>query len=415
MNTGIKTGGRECRASLIMSIGLLALYSGTATAQDEVKAPPPCFAPCSQLTGSRAMIDSPADASVGIEDFVVDTRDGMIAYALVDAHGVLGDTRRSVAVPYEALTWSTEKHRYELRVSKSQLSQLPEFDEGNMAYLNDANWISSVRAAFGDQQDLNDERRRFGDEYTLFFTKREPERIKGTITSVDENARTAMGDECLSLTVEPEEGDEQIVFVAPSDFMKNQKIDLSPGKEVEVTAVRAFDGKMQPVHVAQSVHCDGWQLRLRDEQGIPAWTTRDRPHHQTYYVLATDLNNGELFAGDVEFGSVKQTIIEMHSGTVAFSIVSTGDILNVNEILYPVPFQKLTVGADDHLVIDLPADELQVAPKLSRKGLDDLTHAGFVSRVLAYYGMDDKRAFDTSRASKWLAAAPTSGKGRPGQ
>jgi sporulation protein YlmC with PRC-barrel domain len=76
-----------------------------------------------------------------IEEIMVDTSRGAIAYAVLSFGGFLGIGTKLFAIPWEALTYDTSHQAYVLNVDKHRLENAPGFDKDN--------WPDMADPAFG--------------------------------------------------------------------------------------------------------------------------------------------------------------------------------------------------------------------------------------------------------------------------
>jgi len=96
----------------------------------------------STLSGNN-VVNIEGDSLGSIKDFVIDTRTGHVAYAVLSFGGFLGMGDKLFAVPLDAMRLDTENERFMLDVDKDRLDDMPGFDEDN--------WPSSADDAFTQQ------------------------------------------------------------------------------------------------------------------------------------------------------------------------------------------------------------------------------------------------------------------------
>lgn len=84
-----------------------------------------------------------------ITDLMVDPHDGRIAFAVLSHGGILGIPTRFVAVPFSALTPSSEKHVYLLDVTKEKMAAAPSFTRGNWPDVTDRKWGMEAYVYYG--------------------------------------------------------------------------------------------------------------------------------------------------------------------------------------------------------------------------------------------------------------------------
>jgi sporulation protein YlmC with PRC-barrel domain len=83
-----------------------------------------------------------------IQDFVVDSN-GRITFAIISQPGFLGIRGKAVAVPFEALSFGSEKQEFVLDMSREMFASAPQFDK--KADLGNRTWAEGVYRYFGIQ------------------------------------------------------------------------------------------------------------------------------------------------------------------------------------------------------------------------------------------------------------------------
>jgi len=66
-----------------------------------------------------------------IEELVINSQDGRIAYAVLSFGGFLGMGDKLFAIPWKSLTPIPEQHSFSLDIDKEKLAEAPGFDETN--------------------------------------------------------------------------------------------------------------------------------------------------------------------------------------------------------------------------------------------------------------------------------------------
>lgn len=84
-----------------------------------------------------------------IEDIVIDTDAGRIAYAVLSFGGFLGMGDKYFAIPWEALGFSLSDNRALLNVDKRLLENAPGFNKDNWPNMTDATWGSQIFTHYG--------------------------------------------------------------------------------------------------------------------------------------------------------------------------------------------------------------------------------------------------------------------------
>lgn len=103
----------------------------------------------SELIGRE--IHNPQDEALAkIDDFMVDTRQGHIAYAILNYGGFLGMGSSYVAVPYQALELDLEEERFVLDANEDTLDQHA-YSRRERPEMTDGPWAQEVHEAFSQE------------------------------------------------------------------------------------------------------------------------------------------------------------------------------------------------------------------------------------------------------------------------
>ncbi|MCA9295725.1 MAG: PRC-barrel domain-containing protein, partial [Phycisphaerales bacterium] len=310
----------------------------------------PRFESCSTLLDATAVNANDLDHTADIDDLVMDVRNGRALFAIIDTNGILGSDNKVVAVPYGALTWDPHTQKFAMDISAAQLKNLPSFNPDDMANLQNPTWFSTLRGIFNDQEEFDALEMNDGDEYTWYFKHNDIETTNGTVLSVDRTAKTSLGSPCYAVVVQDNDSMKRhTVFIAPAAYLHGQTTVPIEGSEIRVESVPAANANGDTIRVARSIKIDGKTLRVRDKNGVPAWHDDPAIAPRNFLKLASDLDEGTLFAQGDEFGDVSDVVIEAKSGMTAFAIVSTGGLLGVGDTLYPVPCSAVSHGSNQKL------------------------------------------------------------------
>jgi len=401
--------------------------------------------------------------TIDLTDLVVDTRSGRAIYAIIDTKGTRGTDSRTVALPFDALSWDAAEESFTLRVTAEQLSNLPEFKTDELEKLSEPGWKSNIQSIFNLRPASDDVEHERGDEYTRSFASGTPATHKGTIASIrragsgsaerpgtpdrsdtpdrrgtpdrsdtpdrrgtpdrsDTPDRRGTPDRRSSASQHAHEltaimiriegiNEEQTVLLAPDSFLTRQSATFNAGDEVTITAVKAMNDEGKSVHVAQSIQSSGKTIQLRDRQGMPAWETAGTST-RSFHMLASKIDDCTLHAQGKELGSIDDVMVEVQSGTIAFMVISSGGTLGMGGDRHPVPFQAIRHGKDKNMYLDMPSVRFDNAPKFTQRGTEELNNAAFVKRVGDFYNIREMK-FDTERASRWQQADSRNPQQRP--
>lgn len=109
-----------------------------------------------------------------------------------------------------------------------------------------------------------------GNQHGRMFDPKTVETVKGEVVKIDKlspNQRMSKG---VHITLKTKNG-EIPVHLGPEWFLERQDLQISSQDILEVKGSRiTFDGK--PAIIASEIHKGSNTLKLRDDNGIPAWT-----------------------------------------------------------------------------------------------------------------------------------------------
>lgn len=90
-------------------------------------------------------VTNPEGEDLGrIEDLMVNTETGEIAYAVLSFGGFMGMGDKLFAIPMKAMRLDTENKKFVLNVPKERLKNAPGFDKDNWPDMADTTWSSGI-------------------------------------------------------------------------------------------------------------------------------------------------------------------------------------------------------------------------------------------------------------------------------
>ena len=84
-----------------------------------------------------------------VQDLVIDTELGSVAYAVLSFGGFLGMGNKLFAIPWQAFEFSATEYKLILNVNKEKLKNAPGFDPEKMPNFADRSWGESVHSYYG--------------------------------------------------------------------------------------------------------------------------------------------------------------------------------------------------------------------------------------------------------------------------
>lgn len=100
-----------------------------------------------KLVGGKVM-NHKGESLGKIEDVMIDTNDGRVAYAVLSFGGFMGMGSKLFAYPWSALQFRGEDHAVVLDVTKESLEKAPGFSKDNWPDMNDRVWGASVHSYY---------------------------------------------------------------------------------------------------------------------------------------------------------------------------------------------------------------------------------------------------------------------------
>lgn len=91
---------------------------------------------------------------------------------------------------------------------------------------------------------------------------------------------------------------------------------------------------------------------------------------------------------DEELGDIKEIMLDMRTGKVAYAVMSFGGFLGMGDKLFAVPWTALTLDTENkRFVLDVEIDHLANAPGFDKDAWPDMSDTAWVNELHAYYGI----------------------------
>jgi sporulation protein YlmC with PRC-barrel domain len=95
---------------------------------------------------------------------------------------------------------------------------------------------------------------------------------------------------------------------------------------------------------------------------------------------------------DEDLGDIKEIMIDMRSGEIAYAVLSFGGVLGVGEKLFAVPWQALQLDTvNKRFVLDIEKERLKTAPGFDRDAWPDMSDISYGEQIHTFYGTDPSR------------------------
>lgn len=92
---------------------------------------------------------------------------------------------------------------------------------------------------------------------------------------------------------------------------------------------------------------------------------------------------------DEDLGDIKEIMLHVRSGTVAYAVLSFGGFLGMGDKLFAVPWKALTLDTvNKRFVLNVAKERLEAAPGFDKDHWPDMTDPSWQEQIEAFYGTD---------------------------
>jgi hypothetical protein len=106
----------------------------------------------------------------------------------------------------------------------------------------------------------------------------------------------------------------------------------------------------------------------------------------------TLLSNDVYNPSDEKLGSIKEFMIDMGSGRIAYAVLSFGGFLGMGDRLFAVPWQALKLDTNAHrFVLGVAKETLKDAPGFDKDHWPSMADPSWALGVNKFYGTTDYR------------------------
>jgi sporulation protein YlmC with PRC-barrel domain len=134
----------------------------------------------------------------------------------------------------------------------------------------------------------------------------------------------------------------------------------------------------------------------RDKYGMYNATTTRAGHAGPGPALMgadTLIGDSVVNAADEDLGDIKEIMLDMQTGQVAYAVLSFGGFLGMGDKLFAVPWQALHLDTvNKRFVLDIDKDRMQNAPGFDKDAWPDMADARWAQHIHSFYGTDPTRA-----------------------
>jgi sporulation protein YlmC with PRC-barrel domain len=118
---------------------------------------------------------------------------------------------------------------------------------------------------------------------------------------------------------------------------------------------------------------------------------------------------------DENLGDIKEIMLDMNSGQVAYAVLSFGGFLGLGEKLFAVPWQALHLDTiNKRFVLNIDKERLKTAPGFNTDAWPNMSDVTWANQIHSFYGTDPHRASGPSMGPGLATGGVVSGMGGAG-
>lgn len=103
----------------------------------------------------------------------------------------------------------------------------------------------------------------------------------------------------------------------------------------------------------------------------------------------TLIGNDVYNHNDEDLGDIKEFMLDMHSGKVAYAVLSFGGILGMGEKLFAVPWAALTLDTvNKRFILKVDKNALENAPGFDKEHWPNMADESWTKEIHSYYGIE---------------------------
>ena len=106
----------------------------------------------------------------------------------------------------------------------------------------------------------------------------------------------------------------------------------------------------------------------------------------------TLIGDSVVNAAEEDLGDIKEIMLDMQTGQVAYAVLAFGGFLGLGEKLFAVPWQALHLDTvNKRMVLNVEKDRLKTAPGFDKDAWPDMSDLTWASSIHSFYGTDINR------------------------
>jgi len=107
----------------------------------------------------------------------------------------------------------------------------------------------------------------------------------------------------------------------------------------------------------------------------------------------TLIGDSVVNAQEEDLGDIKEIMLDMQTGQVAYAVLAFGGFLGMGEKLFAVPWQALHLDTvNKRMVLNVEKERLKTAPGFDKDAWPDMSDMSWASGIHSFYGTDPQRS-----------------------
>ena len=100
-------------------------------------------------------------------------------------------------------------------------------------------------------------------------------------------------------------------------------------------------------------------------------------------LIGEDVYNAQ----DEDLGDIKEIMLDMNNGKIAYAVLSFGGFLGMGDKLFAVPWSALTLDTENkRFILNVDKERLNSAPGFDKDDWPDMADTSWQNTVNSYYG-----------------------------
>jgi sporulation protein YlmC with PRC-barrel domain len=87
-------------------------------------------------------------------------------------------------------------------------------------------------------------------------------------------------------------------------------------------------------------------------------------------------------------GTIEDVMLHADSGDIAYAVLSFGGFMGVGEKLFAIPWEALTIDADQGIVVNVDRERLEQAPGFGKDDRPSTADEAWMQELHRYYGFE---------------------------